>query len=260
MNKGWIKLHRKIMDSEGYLHEPFCRTMAWVDLLMLANHAPNYFRNKGRRVEVERGQLGWSQVALAVRWQWSRGKVDRFLSELENDGKIAQQKNFTTSLITILNYELYQGDDTADEQQTGQQTDTNKNVKNGKNVKNRVNTKAKKEKLLPDEVIKPAGWNEAWDKLWHGYEQYRKAEKKGWYRSPITEQHAITDFWKNSSGDIEVAKAMLEKTISSRWTGIFPILNNNQNGQSKIGGHNRKSGSGDKTTGTLFNIGTADEF
>lgn len=245
------------MDTDGYLHEPFCRTMAWVDMLMLANHAPNSFRNKGRRVTVERGQLGWSQVALADRWKWSRGKVIRFLNELENDGKIEQQKNFTTSLITILNYEAYQGDDTADEQQTGQQTSINKNVKNEKNV-NKVLKKKDKKPILPREVVKPAGWHEGWDNLWNGYRQYRLAEKKGWYRSEITEQHAIANFWNEACGDIAIAKQMLEKTIGNRWTGLFPIKNNNQN--ETRNGQGRRQAAGKSTTGTLFNIGQAGDF
>ncbi len=144
---GWIKLWRQIQDSEGYLSEPFTRTQAWIDLLLLANHKQGFIRVRGNRINVNRGQVGWSQVKLAERWKWSRGKVRRFLLEMEqqNDPQLVQQKSSLTSLITIVNYGHYQGDGTADStengQQTVQQTDsrryTNKNEKNEKNEKNK---------------------------------------------------------------------------------------------------------------------------
>lgn len=152
-NKGWIKLHRKIQDSSNYFDEPFCRNMAWVDMLLLANHDENSFRVRGIKVYCKRGQIGFTPEKLGIRWTWSRGKVLRFLKELQNDGMIVQQKNNVTTLITILNYDKYQGDDTAnsttsnttngttERQQTVQQTDINKNdkedIKNDKEVESR---------------------------------------------------------------------------------------------------------------------------
>ena len=142
MNRGWIKLYRKLSDNKLWTSEPFTRGQAWADMLMLANHKEDFFYVRGNRVTVQRGQLGWSQLGLAKRWSWSRGKVKRFLNELEIDQQIIQQNNFISSLITITNYEYYQGDDQQIIQQTdsertadGQQTDTNKNVKKEKNDK-----------------------------------------------------------------------------------------------------------------------------
>lgn len=123
--------------------EKFSRGQAWIDLLMLANHKDSYVRKRGIKIDVLRGQVGWSERQLAERWQWSRGKVRRFLDELENDLQISQQNGpqniNVTSLITIVNYEKYQ----TIEPQNGPQTDhkrttnstMNKNDKNDKNVK-----------------------------------------------------------------------------------------------------------------------------
>ena len=33
---GWIKLHRSITDNQLYFKEPFNKTLAWIDLLLLA--------------------------------------------------------------------------------------------------------------------------------------------------------------------------------------------------------------------------------
>lgn len=139
-SEGWIRIWRKLQDDRIWTTEPFTRGQAWVDLILLANHEDGFFRVRGVRVEIKRGQVGWSEVSLSKRWKWSRGKVRRFFFEIEkNDLKIVQQKNNVCTLITIINYDTYQTNGTAngttDGQQTVQQTDTNKNDKNVKNVK-----------------------------------------------------------------------------------------------------------------------------
>ena len=130
--QGWIKLHRQLTDNPLWLSEPFTRGQAWVDLIILANHKDGILRVRGNKVNVKRGQVGWSELSLCERWKWSRGKVRRFVKELEKTGNIVQQKNKITSIITVVKYDDYQ--DVV--QQTVQQTDnrqyTNKNVKKEK--------------------------------------------------------------------------------------------------------------------------------
>ncbi len=96
-----------------WLAEPFTRGQAWLDLIGLANYQAGQIRRRGIPVTVHRGQVGWSQEALAVRWKWSVGKVKRFLKEMKIDGRISIEtvlKNVkVTSLITMTNYARYQG-------------------------------------------------------------------------------------------------------------------------------------------------------
>lgn len=142
MSQGWIKLSRSFIHDELWLSEKFTKAQAWVDMIALANHKPGHIICNGLKIELQRGQLGWSEVRLSERWQWSRGKVRRFFSELENVGNIVQQKDKRKSITTIVNYDLLQGVDTTHEsetvQQTVQQKDnrqyTNKNEKNEKKV------------------------------------------------------------------------------------------------------------------------------
>lgn len=114
--KNWFAVHRPFLDSPMWLAEKFTKGQAWIDLIGMAAHEPDHFFARGVRVEVERGQLGRSEITLAKRWGWSRGKVRRFLRELESktEQKIVQQKTNVTSLITILNYDKYQFRGTAD--------------------------------------------------------------------------------------------------------------------------------------------------
>jgi len=142
--EGWIKLHRKIIDNPYYFSEPFTRSQAWVDLLLIANNKPGMFYKRGIRVEVERGQVGYDIETLAHRWKWSRGKVERFISGLEKDSQIVRQKNNVTTLISICNYNIYQSDSKADNKASskanGHQTDTNKKEKKDKEVDTIVST------------------------------------------------------------------------------------------------------------------------
>ena len=113
MQRGFIKLYRRLHESKLWTKEKFTRGQAWVDLLFLANHRPGYIRMRGVKVDVDRGQVGWSERDLARRWKWSRNKVRKYTTELEEtEHQIKQQKNNVTTLITILNYDLYQGNGT----------------------------------------------------------------------------------------------------------------------------------------------------
>jgi len=140
-NNGWVKIHRKIQDNDLWLCEPFSKAQAWIDLIFLANHKDGGFFVRGNWVAVKRGEVGYSKESLAVRWKWSRNKVLRFISLLENRGQVEQHKNFILSLISIKNYNQYQDNGTADETTERQQKDsrrhTNKNDKNDKNDKNK---------------------------------------------------------------------------------------------------------------------------
>lgn len=141
--EGWIKLHRQIIEHPDYFSEPFTRVMAWIDLLMLANHKGMNMYVRGNKVEIKRGDTAIAQETLATRWKWSRTKVKRYLNELEKDRQIVQQKSNVINTISIVNYDAYQSDDTtestAESLQTTRrrtaeslQTNTNKNVKNDK--------------------------------------------------------------------------------------------------------------------------------
>lgn len=141
-DQGWLKLHRKIENWELYFSEPFTRAHAWIDLLILTNHAPGTISVRGNIVRIGRGETAWSEDALARRWRWSRGKVRRFLSWLETVQQIRIEKNAIISKIIIVNYDHYQPDDTSGGTTDGQQTDTNKNEKKNKKEKKPVGAEA----------------------------------------------------------------------------------------------------------------------
>ena len=105
--KGWVSVHRKIMNHWLWEEKPFSRGQAWVDLLLLANHQDNKFLLGNELAEVKTGSFITSQSKLMNRWGWGNTKVRNFLKLLKEDGMINYHgKNYT--VIEILNYKNYQ--------------------------------------------------------------------------------------------------------------------------------------------------------
>lgn len=143
MAKGWIKLHRQIMDHPFYTEERvFSRHEAWEYLLLNANHADARIMIDGQMITVERGSFITSNRKLQDRWNWSNTKVSRFLDVLQSEGMITLKSDTKKTVITIDKYGFYQGGD--DEETTPKrrvndaeatQKHTNNNVKNKENDK-----------------------------------------------------------------------------------------------------------------------------
>ena len=60
---------------------------AWEDLLFMAAFKPHDRWYKGKEYHLNVGEIVTSLHDLAARWQWSRGKVRRFLDDLEVHGE-----------------------------------------------------------------------------------------------------------------------------------------------------------------------------
>lgn len=137
--EGWIKIYRQLSENPLWTSEPFSRGQAWIDLILLANHKDGYFYKRGNKINLTRGQLGWSELALSERWKWSRSKVRKFLNDLEKEQQIEQQKSTVTQIVTIKNYDKFQEkEQRKNNRKTAerQQKDTYKNDNNEKKEKN----------------------------------------------------------------------------------------------------------------------------
>ena len=136
--KGYIKLHRELMDHWIWTEKPYDNGHAWVDLLMLANHQTTKAPYQGEIVEFPKGTVNRSITWLAERWGWSRDKTRRFLRLLESDGMVTVNATTHRTTVTIENYASFQ-DQRATNKETDkatsrQQAATYKNDKNDKNI------------------------------------------------------------------------------------------------------------------------------
>ena len=152
MAKGWIKLHRQIMDNGLYYDKPFCRSMAFIDLLLLANHEDREIFFNGNLITVESGSFITSYEKMSDRWGWSTTKIRKFLKELIKQGAITTESDEKKTVISLVNYRVYQGSEhtenihkTYREHTEVIQKNTNKNVKNDNNEKNDIDKAEKSE-------------------------------------------------------------------------------------------------------------------
>ena len=212
MSTGWIQLHRQLQSNPLWTCESFTRGQAWVDLLLMANHKDTFFYKRDIKISVKRGQVGRSEVELADRWKWSRSKVRKFLKDLEKEQQIEQQKTNVTQLLTIKNYDKYQGK----EQQCIQQEDSKKTaVEHQQDTYNNNNKEKKEEKMdgpvklktpTIDEFIKYFQDNgyktDVAEQAYFGYQEnnwhdaknnkitnWKNKVRNGWFK----EQHKVKD-------------------------------------------------------------------
>ena len=108
-DKGYIKLYRDIRDHWLWDDKPFSKGQAWTDLLMMMNHKDREVMFNGKITTVNRGSRITSLRKLADRWGWSIHKVSDFLYTLEETGMISQKRDSKKTLINVVNYGFYQG-------------------------------------------------------------------------------------------------------------------------------------------------------
>ena len=101
---GYFKVWRKIEDSKSWSRGALYRGLM-ITLLQKANWKQGYFNGQ----EILPGQLACSGASLASELDLSRYQVMRMLATLEDDGFISR-KTFgkVCTLITVVNWQLYQ--------------------------------------------------------------------------------------------------------------------------------------------------------
>ena len=150
MNQGYIKLYRKSIDSQVFQNPHLWKL--WTLCLMKANHKEAWVSVDHiiEPIKILPGQFITGRYSLhkeyypkATKKQKSALTVWRWLLFLEKVGNLSIKTNNKYSIVTIINWETYQGDkkqnEQVNEQQMNnkrttdeQQMNTNKNVKNDK--------------------------------------------------------------------------------------------------------------------------------
>ncbi len=146
MKNGWIKIHRDIL--EHWICADSKKFHQWIILLLRANHAPQKMALGRSVLTIKRGQSALSLRGWASVFNIGIKAVVSFFQLLESDNMIVRETvgkgKQSTTLITIVNYDDYQGIEetqgqrkgNAEETQGQREGHTNKNIKNIKNVKN----------------------------------------------------------------------------------------------------------------------------
>jgi len=157
-NGGWIKLWRKILDSDMWKHLNSKQRDITITLLLMVAHKGQKVKWGSRIVELKPGQIitSLSEIKNHCAKDVSIQNIRTCLSELEKWQFLTNKSTKKGRLITIVNWELYQSHDTeltnnltisqqrankeltktTSETMIESQSSSPKNVKNDKNVKN----------------------------------------------------------------------------------------------------------------------------
>ncbi|MCA9730924.1 hypothetical protein KC799_02265 [candidate division KSB1 bacterium] len=106
MLKGWIKLHRKLLDSVVFQNEKGLKI--WIWCLLKATHKHQSFLIGRTKVDLHPGEFVCGSnkataelgIAKTTFWNW--------LHFLEQEGKVGLKKNAKFTLVYIKNWERYQ--------------------------------------------------------------------------------------------------------------------------------------------------------
>jgi len=206
MSNGWIKLHRKIQDNPIWDKPEQLR--AWIDLLLMATHKERTKFINGEEVILEQGEVDASFRYLSKRWNWSIGKVQRFLNLLKKCSMIDVKTDTGQNLVSICNYATYQIEENKNDTQVGtapiRHRYKNKNVKKErKNIY--VQEFEKLWSLVPKKVNKKKS-----------YQKYILAVKKKDHETIYTAfKNQVLNNWKET--DAQYTPALNVWLNGERW-------------------------------------------
>ena len=118
MEKGWISLHRKILDnpilSRG---KTYSRFEAFVYLLVHCNHQDNQVLIGNTLLDVKRGSFISSLKKLGHTFKWSSNKTKSFLNLLVEQNMLNMKSTSKYTTFVIIKYDTYQNIEKSKEHQ-----------------------------------------------------------------------------------------------------------------------------------------------
>lgn len=222
---GWVKLHRQVLDSSLWQNPN--AFLVFTYLLLRAAHAPKKFPFNGKDLDLQAGELisSHDSIRIGMAGSLSIKQIRVALNYLKETGRVAVKTTNKFSVITIVNWDLYQaegrqeGEPRANEGQAkGKPRATNKNDKELKNEKNEKNinplTPFQGDPVWPQSIDTPETRQE-WDR-WLTY----KHAKRSVYKTLDSHEAALRRCAKVFQTP-ERMIAAIEYSISQGWSGIY---------------------------------------
>lgn len=119
MSHGWICVHRQLLEWEWFSdHNTF---RLFVYFMLKANHQAK----KWKGIEIKRGQHLTSLDAICTGSGLTKSQVRTSIKKLKSTHEIAHESNKQHTVITVINYSLYQSNDTQNSTQVTHESHTN---------------------------------------------------------------------------------------------------------------------------------------
>ena len=125
---GYVKLYRKFKENVFYKNSEAVHL--WLHLLFSASFEDNVFYYKNTKIERKKGQLITGRKKLSQETGIGESTIFRLLKLFESEHQIEQQKTNKYTIITILSYDKYNGNEQQKEQQMNNKRTTNEQQMN----------------------------------------------------------------------------------------------------------------------------------
>lgn len=132
--QGYVKLHRKLLDSRVFKHDGLCRT--WIWCLLKATHRQRWVTistGKGStEVLLQPGQFIFGRESAARELGVPPSTIRNWIEKLKNLENLDIKQDRQYSIISIRNWHTYQAQDDELGQPIGQQKDSQRTAKGHK--------------------------------------------------------------------------------------------------------------------------------
>lgn len=109
-DKGWVKFYREWLENPTITKDSK-HLFTWCYLLVKATPVERYDYFNGKKILLRRGQLISSRKDIYKFLKIERNKLDRILKLFETEKLIELQTTNHKTLITLVDWDFYQGTD-----------------------------------------------------------------------------------------------------------------------------------------------------
>lgn len=231
MKKGWIKVHREIIDHWIFQDERHFRR--WLIILLNVNHTEVKFPVGDEVFICRPGESFISIDHWATLFKCSKPSVGKFFKLLENEGmlqrKIIGKGNRRKHLITVMNWAKYQGDETGiyPERKPEYTLNGNPNIPPNKNDKELF----KNDNNDKNDFFE---WKKNFEPDWIEWIEYLKEQHNTTVKQ-TTELSQLKILHNLSNGDEETAVKIIGQAMAGTYK-TFIALKKNNNDENRTGG------------------------
>jgi hypothetical protein len=219
---GWVKMHRRLKEWEWYKDSHMVHLFNHI--LLTANHEPGRWQG----VDVNIGELVVGRKTLSEETGISEQSVRTCLKRLKSTGEVTIKSTNKFSLITVVNWDYYQGNgeestSISTSNLTNNQPATNQQLTTNKKERRKEGKEGKRKKEEPPKP--PVGGiplpPDIDPETWKAFVEMRKKIKAPLTNAAMKLTFDELDRIRGQTGQDK--NDVLEQSVQKSWRGVFAI-------------------------------------
>lgn len=154
--EGWIKLHRKILDSALWIHLKHDQRSVMITCLLRATHKERKWIWKGKEITLNPGQLIISYKKFSAECGVSIQTLRTSISKLERHGFLTRESTRESTKLTICKWDDYQNIENQTNTQTNKRLTHDQHTTNTPLTTNKNDNKKENENNEEREIVNSA--------------------------------------------------------------------------------------------------------